>query len=195
MKWYAAIKTRYHQWETYKAHLKENQKAKYWVLDTLESILVAGILALIIRTYVIQTSVVPSGSMIPTLEINDRLFVNKFIYRFKQPKRGDIVVFSSPMHDGKDYVKRCIGMPGETLEMRQGIVYIDGKELVLPGINIQRDDSFFGPVYIPKGCYLMLGDNRSNSYDSRYWGFVKEEDVLGEALFTFWPFDRMRVLE
>jgi len=194
MKWISRFRQSYGRWLSYKQNLKQINKVKYWFVDTVESIVVAGVMALIIRTYVLQTSIVPSGSMIPTLMINDRLFVNKFIYYFTDPERGDIVVFRSPMNDGKDYVKRCIGMPGDVLEVRHGVVYINNKELILPGINIQKDDSFFGPIFIPTGHYVMLGDNRSNSFDSRYWGFVKRDDVLGEALFTFWPFSRMRVL-
>ena len=111
------------------------------------------------------------------------------------PTRGEIVVFKSPKGDGKDYVKRCIGLPNEEIEIKKGRVYVDGKELVLKGVEIRRDFSYFGPVIVPDGQYLMLGDNRSNSQDSRYWGFVPKEDLLGKALFTFWPVSRMRLLK
>lgn len=195
------IRKKYQHYLTYKAKKKKDKKFVYYIVETIETLLVAGLLALAIKEYVIQVSVVPTGSMIPTLiggvdgELNDRLFVNKFIYDFKAPKRGDIVVFKSPHKDGKDYVKRCIGLPGETIKLVRGVVYIDNKELILAGVDVQRDYSFFKPVTIPQGHYFVLGDNRSMSQDSRYWGFVPRKDIIGKALFTFWPFKRMKPLK
>ncbi len=189
------IQKKRHEWQTFKAQLKKRSVWQYWVVDTVEIILVAVIMALTFREFVLQTSMVPTGSMIPTLNVGDRLFVNKFIYRFISPKRGDIVVFSSPFDDGKDYVKRCVALPGETLEIEHGDVYINGKLISFPGANIQSDFSFFGPQKIPNGHYFMMGDNRANSFDSRYWGFVPKGHVLGKALFTFWPLCRMRPLD
>ena len=104
----AKLNKRYKDWKAYKNKIKATSKLKYYVVDTIETLLVALCLALIIREYVIQTSLVPTSSMVPTLKVGDRLFVNKFIYRFKDPERGDIIVFKSPHDDGKDYVKRCI---------------------------------------------------------------------------------------
>ena len=178
----------------YKVALKEKSNIRYLFVDLLETLVIALVLALIIRQYVIQVSLVPTGSMIPTLNIRDRLFVNKYIYRFNTPERGDIVVFKSPKADGKDYVKRCIGLPGDEIEIIKGYVYVNGKPLVVQGVNIQRDYSFFGPVIVPQDQYFMLGDNRANSQDSRYWGFVPKKDLLGKALFTFWPVSRMYLL-
>lgn len=186
---------KYHRkWQTYKWHLKHENRKKYLVVETIETVVVALILALIIRRYVVQTSVVPTGSMIPTLMIRDRLFVNKFIYRYKTPIRGDIVVFESPYDDGKDFVKRCIGLPGESVSIRDGYVYIEGKRLVMPGVNIKRDQSNYGPIIVPEYHYFMLGDNRAHSQDSRYWGFVPQDELLGKAFFTFYPLSRMRML-
>jgi signal peptidase I len=201
---FSFVREKKEQWQKYKADVKKNRKSMYHLIDLLETVVVALILALIIRKYVIQTSIVPTGSMIPTLMIKDRLFVNKFIYRFKSPVRGDIVVFKSPYKDGKDYVKRCIALPGETVEIKRGQVYINGKHLILPGVNILlvTDDGnstelykYFGPVEIPDKSYFMLGDNRGNSLDSRVWGFVPQKDLLGKAVFTFWPFSRMNLLK
>ena len=189
------------RWKSTKETLKVSRKWVFYVVEFVETILVALFFALLIKTYIIQVSVVPTGSMIPTLiggvegQSNDRLFVNKFIYDFSVPNRGDIVVFESPHEDGKDYVKRCIGLPGETVQLKRGKVFINDKELVLVGVDIQRDFDFYGPVQIPEGHYFVLGDNRSMSQDSRYWGFVEQDNVIGKALFTFWPFPRMRWLK
>ena len=188
------IRTFYERWKAYKEDLKKKSRVKYFIVDFVETIIIALVLALLIRKFIIQTSLVPTGSMIPTLNIRDRLFVNKFIYRFKEPKRGDIVVFSSPHADGKDYVKRCIGLPGDTVQLIKGKVYIDDKQLILGGVTIQEDYSFTDAIKIPEHHYFMLGDNRGNSQDSRYWGFVPKKDILGKALFTFWPISRMRML-
>ncbi|MFC1752156.1 signal peptidase I [Thermoproteota archaeon] len=182
------------KWKTFKMDLKTKNRFIYEMVDWTETIIIALILALIIRKYIIQTSMVPTGSMIPTLNIGDRLFVNKFIYRFVMPKRSDIIVFKSPYKNKNDYVKRCIGLPGEKIQIIKGVVYINDKQLVLPGVNVQRDYSFYGPVSVPEKSYFALGDNRGNSQDSRVWGFVPENDLLGKAWFTFWPLNRMRLL-
>ncbi len=189
-----SIRRRYMAFVAYKKELKKTNKTKYYIVDGVETLVFALVFALIIRKYIIQTSLVPTGSMIPTFMVRDRLFVNKYVYQFRTPKRGDIVVFKSPYDDGKDYVKRCIALPGETVEVRKGQVYINEKALVMPGVTIHRDLFDFNPVMVPAGSYFMLGDNRGNSQDSRYWGYVPEEDLLGQAFFTFWPVDRMRLL-
>ena len=153
-----------------------------------------------IKTYICQVSVVPTGSMIPTLiggvtgKKNDRLFVNKFAYNVSTPKHGDIVVFKSPHNDGKDYVKRCVGLPGETIEIKKGIIYLNNKELVLAGVDVQNDYDFYGPITIDKNTYFMMGDNRKMSQDSRFFGPIPKKNILGKAFFTFWPFSRMRWL-
>ncbi|NBV41467.1 signal peptidase I [bacterium] len=173
--------------------LKTISPARYWVVEMVEAFSVALILALLIRHFIVMVSVVPTPSMVPTLNVGDRLFVNKFIYRFKDPDRGDIVVFKSVVDD-KDYVKRLIALPGETVELRRGIVYINGKELDFPGVNIQYDYDFQDPIVVPPGHYFVLGDNRSHSADSRVWGFVPRGNMEGQATFTFWPINRMQVL-
>ncbi len=195
------IKDSYQRYKAYKQTFKDKNKLLFYSIDFVETIIVALFLALLIKTYIIQVSVVPTGSMIPTLiggvdgTYNDRLFVNKFVYFFKEPERGDIVVFKSPHQDGKDYVKRCIGVPGDTIEIKQGIVFINGKELILVGVEIRKDYTFYGPEIIPEKSYFMLGDNRSMSLDSRAWGFVPKKDIIGKALFTFWPMNQIRALK
>lgn len=188
------IRNKKSQWEAYKNTLKQTNRLVYHIVDLVEVVTVALSMALLVRHFIIQVSLVPTGSMIPTMQIKDRLFVNKLIYRVSDPHRGDIIVFDSPFNDGKDYVKRCIGLPGEKLEVKKGEVYINDRLLVLPGINVQNDYSYFGPVVIPAHSYFMMGDNRANSLDSRYWGFVPRNHVQGKAIFTFWPITRMQAL-
>jgi signal peptidase I len=187
------IRTARDRWHHYKLALHARSVWQYRVVDGIETIVVALAMALLIRKFIIQASIVPSTSMVPTFLVGDRLFVNKFIYRFKTPQRGDIVVFRSVVDD-KDYVKRCVGLPGETLEVRRGDIYVNGKLVILPGVNVQRDYDYMDPVKIPADSYFMMGDNRGSSSDSRYWGFVPDSHLLGKAWFTFWPLSRMQVL-
>jgi signal peptidase I len=182
------------EWTLYKVTLKKKSPVRHFFVDWIETICVAFLLALIIREYILQSSVVPTGSMIPTLKIGDRLLVNKFVYRFKVPERGDIVVFKSPHNDDKDYVKRCIGLPGERVSVKKGIVYVNGEQQVIVGVDIKRDYDYFDEVVVPEKSYFVMGDNRANSSDSRIWGFVPQQDLLGKAFFTFLPLSQMRVL-
>jgi signal peptidase I len=181
------------RWRQYKLDLQEKSIWQYRIVDALETIVVALAMALLIRKFIVQASIVPSTSMVPTFLVGDRLFVNKFIYRFQTPERGDIVVFASVVDD-KDYVKRCVGLPGETIEIRRGDIYINGKLIFLPGVDVQRDYDYMDPVKIPPESYFMMGDNRGGSSDSRFWGFVPASHLLGKAWFTFWPLSRMQLL-
>ena len=193
-----SINAKINQWKNYKARLRESKPKLVSMIDWFETLLGALIIALFLRQFIVQSSLVFSGSMIPTLksathkEFADRLIVNKLIYHFNEPERGDIVLFKSPYKDGKQYVKRLIGLPGETVEIRRGMVYINNKLLVIPGVTIRRDYSTLNKQKIPKNSYFMLGDNRPNSADSRIWGFVSKEELIGEALFIYWPINRIR---
>ncbi|MFT5170819.1 MAG: signal peptidase I [Candidatus Marinamargulisbacteria bacterium] len=191
---FSILRKKWAAWQKYKSELKEIHKGRFIIVDSIEAILVALVCALIIRHYVIQVSLVPTGSMIPTMMIGDRLFVNKFVYEFRRPERGEIVVFKSPYKDKKDYVKRCIGLPGETISLKKGAVYINGKQLIIPGVDINRDYQFYGPLKIGENEFFMMGDNRGNSLDSRVYGPIQKDQVIGKALFTFWPMGRMQWL-
>ena len=162
---------------------------EYLVILVVSFALVFGF----VRPFVVEAFWIPSGSMIPTLQINDRVLVNKFIYRFTEPSRGDIALFENQQGGGDPLIKRVVGLPGDRLELRRGEVYIDGAPLEEP--YLKRDacrpglpkTCSFGPVTVLRGHYFMMGDNRTNSLDSRFFGPVPEDDILGEALVRFWP--------
>lgn len=178
--------------------------------EYFEAICIAVLLALFIRTFVVQAFKIPSGSMLPTLLIGDHLLVNKFMYGvrmpftgkllipFNEPERGDVVVFRFPKDRSVDYIKRVIGTPGDTVEIREKKVYINGEPIEDPYAHIStpsllnanaspRDN--FGPVLVPDDRIFVMGDNRDNSYDSRFWGFVDQKDILGKAFILYWSWD------
>jgi signal peptidase I len=155
----------------------------------------SGVLALGIRSFVAEARYIPSGSMLPTLQINDRLIIDKLSYEFRSPQRGDIVVFSPTdelkKQNFKDaFIKRVIGLPGETVEVKDGQVYINGQAIQEKYIE-DKPNYRFGPVNVPDNQYLVLGDNRNNSYDSHYWGFVPRKNLIGRAVVRFWPLNRV----
>ena len=172
------------------------------IKEWANSIVVALVLTLIIRTYVVQAFKIPSESMYPTLMKGDKLFVNKYIYRFSPPQRGDIIVFKYPVDPKKDFIKRLTGLPGETVEIRDGNLYANEK--------IWKDQMSFGKLYylnrgpfggpgdkiqVPEDAYYALGDNSANSTDSRFWGFVPKKNVLGKGIFRWWPPNRIGPLK
>jgi signal peptidase I len=175
-----------------------------------ESIVIAIILALIIRTFVVQAFKIPSGSMEDTLAIGDHILVSKFIYgskipftdkrilKIRDPKRGDVIVFEYPEDPSKDFIKRVIGTPGDVIEEKDKKIYINGQLYVnphevhkeseiVPREQNPRDN--FGPVKVPEGSYFVMGDNRDRSYDSRFWGFVKNPKIKGLAFIKYWSWD------
>ncbi|HWI54694.1 MAG TPA: signal peptidase I [Desulfobacteria bacterium] len=162
----------------------------YFIREVAESVIVAVLLALIIRFFLFQPFFIPSGSMEPTLKKGDRIVVSKITYRLSEPKRGDIIVFKYPVNPKRDFIKRLIGLPGETLEVKNSQVYIDGKVLEQSFLPKGLTYNNFGPVKIPEKQYFMMGDNRNNSEDSRFWGTLPEENIIGRAMFVYWPFDR-----
>ncbi len=186
------------------------KKKKSVVREYAEAIAIAILLALFIRTFVVQAFKIPSGSMLPTLMIGDHLLVNKFIYGIrvpfsgkvlvplKNPKSGDIIVFKFPKDRSIDYIKRVVGVPGDKIEVKDKKVYRNGKlaedpfahftsTTILPGSVSPKDN--FGPITVPEGKYFVMGDNRDNSSDSRFWGFVETNDVLGKAMIIYWSWD------
>ena len=183
---------------------------KSQVREMFESICVAVILAFFVRTFVVQAFKIPSGSMEPNLLIGDHLLVNKFVAAPTLTKaedtllpieaihRGDVIVFKHPKMPERDLIKRTIGLPGETIELRERRVYINGKPIDEPYAHFLFKDTAdvapadvrrnFGPVTVPAGQYFMMGDNRDNSEDSRYWGFLPREYMKGKALFLYVSF-------
>lgn len=180
------------------------------VREYAEAIIIAVLLALFIRSFVFQAFKIPSGSMLSTLQIGDHLLVNKFIYGvkvpmsgkilipWKSPTRDDIVVFRFPKDRSIDYIKRVVGVAGDSIEIKDKQLYINGKAINNPHIqftnnNIMRAGAGprdnMGPVKVPEGKLFVMGDNRDNSYDSRFWGFVPLNDVLGKAFILYWSWD------
>ncbi|OIO39545.1 MAG: signal peptidase I [Candidatus Omnitrophica bacterium CG1_02_46_14] len=167
-----------------------------------QSIIVALILTLIIRTFVIQAFKIPSGSMRPTLMEGDKLFVNKYVYRFNLPQRGDIIVFKYPQDPSKDFIKRLVASENEVVEIKEGKIYVNGEVLQDPGTFGQfyyyNHDPFGGPgekIRVPKNSYFVLGDNSANSTDSRFWGFVPKANLVGKAVFRWWPPQKIGTLK
>jgi signal peptidase I len=157
-----------------------------------EALIIAILLALVIRTFVVQAFKIPSGSMLPTLQIGDHILVNKFIYNFRPVQRGDIIVFKFPQDESRDFIKRVVGLPGETVEVRGKEVLINGKPLTEP-YAVFSDGAFgrsgererIGPLMIPPNRLFMMGDNRDHSMDSRFWGFLDVAKVKGKAFLVY----------
>jgi len=157
-----------------------------------EALIVAVLLALVIRTFVVQAFKIPSGSMLPTLQIGDHILVNKFMYSFRPIQRGDIIVFKFPQDETRDFIKRVIGLPGETVEIRGKRVLINGVPLQEP-YAVYSDGPFahggdrdqLGPLVIPAGQLFMMGDNRDHSMDSRVWGFLDARKIKGKAFIVY----------
>ena len=196
--------------------MKKQKKSN--LRETIEAIVVAFAIALVIRTFVIQAFKIPSGSMIPTLQIGDHLLVNKFLlgtpvdvpftdihlFRmpgFRNPQRGDIIVFKYPEDPTRDFIKRVIGIEGDTIESKDKTLSVNGRKAMEP--YVQHVDSLikpagmdkrdtFGPVTVPKDSVFVMGDNRDQSYDSRFWGFVDLSRIKGKAIIIYWSWDSDR---
>lgn len=180
---------------------------KKLVREYVSALAWALVLALVIRTFLIQTFEIPTGSMENTLEVGDHIIANKFLYglrlpwsgqrllSIREPRRGDVVIFQFPKDRSQDFIKRLVGLPGDTILVRDKQVFINGQPYTNPHERHTdrrtlsasagpRDN--FGPVTVPAGSYFMMGDNRDESYDSRFWGFVPAADVLGLAMVKYW---------
>jgi signal peptidase I len=178
---------------------KKTSQKKTTVREYAESLISALVLALIVLTFIGRAFEIPSSSMFPTLQIGDRIFVNRFAYKLSVPKRGDVAVFIYPMNEKRDFVKRIIGLPGETVEIENGHILINGKPANNPSpltFNTYYNTGGYGTqqVRVPEGEYFVLGDNSGNSKDSRYWGFVPSENLKGKAFAIYWPPRRIRRL-
>jgi signal peptidase I len=152
-----------------------------------------------VRPFVVEAFWIPSKSMIPTLEVGDRVLVNKFIYRFHPPERHDIIVFKSfegSTEGGQeDLIKRVVGLPGDEISVQDGALFVNGERQEEPYVNKQKSDtSSFGPAAVPEGEVFVMGDNRANSLDSRFIGPVPFEDIEGEAFMIFWTPGHIRLI-
>ncbi len=189
---------------------KTNEKIKSKTKEYVESIIIAILIALFIRTFIICAYKIPSRSMVPTLLVGDHILVNKFLYGvkipllrntiipFREPKRGEIIVFIFPNDRSKDFIKRVIGVGGDKIEIKNKKIFINGKEysdshgvysdsMIYPATMQPRDN--FGPITVPKDSIFVMGDNRDESLDSRFWGFVNLKDVEGKAFVIYWSWN------
>jgi signal peptidase I len=229
----------------FRTQKKNGKRKKSKLRENIEAVVFALVIALFIKTFIVDVYKIPTGSMIPTIEVGDFIIASKFIYGAKipftkkrlpamrDPRRGDIVIFLAPYYDPpnvlvqmftpivytltlgfvnidpqpKFYVKRCIGLPGDEIEVINKIVYINGKpvdgwwpkyhadpEIIPPGDSLMNHRDFYGPVIVPEDSYFMMGDNRDRSNDSRFWGFVERHEIFGKSLFRYWPPRRMGVV-
>lgn len=183
------------------------QQENPWV-EGFKTIGLAVVLAVGLRTFVAEARYIPSESMLPTLQVNDRLIIDKLSYRFKEPQRGDVIVFRPPAEAGRclnpqavtpvaprdAFIKRIIGMPGDTLQVTEEKVYINNQ--VLDEKYLHDFPNYeFGPKKVPDDSYLVLGDNRNNSCDGHHWGYVPRENIIGKAVVRFWPLNRLGGLD
>ena len=189
---------------------QETVKTKSTFREYAEAIGMALLLALFIRTFIVQAFKIPSGSMIPTLQIGDHILVNKLAYGIRVPlwghylvdfgkvQRGDVIVFIFPEDRSKDFIKRVVGVAGDTVEVRGKKIYINGQQVEDPYAHFEGDDpqnilpasrDDYGPTKVPENHLFVMGDNRDRSYDSRFWGFVNLDDVRGKAFLIYWSWD------
>ena len=191
------------------------RRRKSLVREYAEAIVIAILLALVIRTLVVQAFTIPSGSMMDTLLVGDYILVNKFLYGpevpftdlrlpgLRRPHRGDIIVFKYPQDEKRDFIKRIIGTPGDAVQVRGGDVYVNGQRLTEPYTKHTSPSGHLGQTYcgyaygcestpVPADSYFVMGDNRDNSQDSRYWGFVRRDKIKGKAFLIYWSWDSDR---
>ncbi|MCF7874289.1 MAG: signal peptidase I [Candidatus Omnitrophica bacterium] len=195
--------------------MKKKSSTREWI----ESIVVAALLVVVLKTFFFQMYKIPTTSMVPTLKPKDKIFVSKLSYGpkmpfnlgrlpgFADPERGDVIVFippqevKQPWYRRKPYIKRVVGLPGETIEINKGNIQINGEEVIMPEVAAffyynQGEYARTGKkVVVPEKKYFCLGDNSISSKDSRYWGFVDKEQIIGEAIFIWWPPKRIGMIE
>lgn len=180
---------------------KKKKKKRNWGAELTEDlILVLVVFAVVafLQRHVIVNAAIPSGSMENTIMTGDRVFGNRLVYNNNDPERGDIVIFKYPDDETQLFIKRVIGLPGETLQIRDGKVYINDSEAPLDEPYLRETPvGDFGPYEIPEGCYFMMGDNRNHSMDSREWEntYVKREKILAKAVFRYFPFSKIGTIE
>ena len=168
---------------------RQRKKGRSGLRDLFVTLLIAFVLVFgVVRPFIVAAYWVPTESMVPTLQVGDRVFVNKFIYRFAEPERGDIVVFESVNGGQEDLIKRIVALPGDEIEVGNGVLLMNGEEQREPYLNGEMSfaDSY-GPTEVPEGHVFVMGDNRANSADSRVFGPLPIENIEGEAFMRFWP--------
>ncbi len=190
---------------------KDNMKkqGKEWS----EAIIVAICLAVFVRTFFFQIYKIPTTSMVPTLKVKDKIFVSKLVYGpkipfsnlripgLRKPRRAEVIVFIPPHDRKKHYIKRLIGLPGDKIRIRNGNIFVNGKVITDPEIanHFYYNDGEYAEgekqIDVPEGEYFFLGDNSAFSQDSRFWGFVEEKDIVGKAIFIWWPLERINMIE
>ncbi len=162
-----------------------------WLRDIVVSLGIAGV----VIVFLYQPVKVEGNSMMPELADQERIFINKFIYQFEDIHRGDVVVFWYPLDPAKSYIKRVIGLPGETVQLVNGEVFVNGGRLIEPYVPPEfRDRQSLGPVRVPSGEFFVLGDHRTSSNDSRVWGTVERRLIYGKAVFVYWPMQQLGIL-
>jgi len=195
------------------AEVAATPRRKSLVREYVEAIAIAILLALVIRTFVVQAFTIPSGSMMDTLLVGDYILVNKFLYGpevpftdlhlpgLRNPQRGDIIVFKYPQDEKRDFIKRIVGGPGDTVHVRGSQVFVNGRPMDEPYMKGPSSRAHAGapsycgyaygcePIVVPPDSYFVMGDNRDNSQDSRYWGFVKRDKIKGKAFLIYWSWD------
>jgi signal peptidase I len=185
--------------------VETTRRRKSLTREYIEAIVIAILLALVIRTFVVQAFTIPSGSMVPTLQVGDYILVNKFIFgaeipfsnlhlpAIRGPQRGDIIVFKYPWDEKRDFIKRVIGLPGDEVYIKGRTVYVNGRPLDEPYAVYNDGTSHgsveYGPSTVPPDSFFMMGDNRDNSQDSRYWGFLRRDKIRGKAFIIYWSWD------
>ena len=170
---------------------------KGFLKEILITVSLALIISFFLQNFAIEARIIPTGSMLPTIKIDQRILVNKLAYKLGNPKRGDVIVFKPPIpsEDSKDYIKRVIAIGGETVEVRNGILFVNGEAIKESYINEQPNYDF-GPVVVPDDGLFVLGDNRNFSFDSHAWEqWLKIDQVRGKAFFTYWPVKDMGLLK
>ncbi len=174
-----------------------SEEMKSFFKEVISIIVIAFVLAMILRTFVIEGRIIPTGSMLPTIQLKDRVMVNKFIYFFKEPERGDVVVFDPPeiLNSKEDYIKRVIGLPGDTVEVKNAQVYINGKAVSEPYIS-EPHNYEYGPVTVPEDALFVMGDNRNLSFDSHRWNaWLTRDHIKGKAFLIYWPMKHITLME
>ncbi|GAB4286298.1 MAG: hypothetical protein Kow0067_09990 [Coriobacteriia bacterium] len=156
--------------------------------ELVTMLVLAVLLATALKTFVVQPFAIPSASMRPTLEVGDRIIANRFIYRFAEPRAGDVVVFQAPSGDGTDYIKRIIAVAGQSVDIRDGVVWIDGRPLTEPyALGVTEPGPVSLPLTVPAQHVWLMGDNREDSRDSRWFGPQPVTNIVGQAFFIYWP--------